>query len=434
MATSNKVPGVARIPRVASLHISTTQGYAGLLSKEGQHVFGYAPDVVADNDGARSISLTMPVRAESYKTTLMLPAFQTFLPEGFLADRIIEKFSKTMRVDDMALLALSGANAIGRIRVSQSRTIESDKGSIESLKEILGSTGSKDLFEYLCDRYLIASGIAGVQPKVLLEAEDDLAASATSAKNKTRARKTSGKTSIGEKTTLRGKSLIIKVSGNDYPNLTENEFHCLSIARNLRLPMPGFWLSKDKTRLAIERFDIDNETGDFLGFEDMVSLQGKVNERKYEGSYENVALAIRQNASPAWLQQSLNEFFASLVLSMVLKNGDAHLKNFGLLYTHPESDDCRLSPLYDLVCTAVYIPRDLPALSLAKKKAWPTRQELIVFGRDVCRVHDPEMVIDRTLNAAMEYRPDADESGMWKLMKAEINTTAHALARDGSRP
>lgn len=432
MATNNKASSV---PRVASLHIATTQGYAGLLSKDGQHVFGYAPDVVADNDGARSISLAMPVRAESYKTTLMLPAFQTFLPEGFLAHRIVEKFSKTMRIDDMALLALSGANAIGRIRVSQSRVIDTDKGNIESLKEILGSTGSKDLFEYLCDRYLIASGIAGVQPKVLLEAQDDLAAGAASAKKRTRARKTSGKTasskkSIGEKSTLRGRSLIVKVNGADFPHLTENEFHCLSIARNLRLPMPDFWLSEDKKRLVIERFDIDKVSGDFLGFEDMVSLQGKVNERKYEGSYENVALAIRQNVSPAWLQQSLNEFFASLVLSMVLKNGDAHLKNFGLLYTHPESDDCRLSPLYDLVCTAVYIPKDLPALSLTKKKAWPTRGELIAFGRDVCRVHDPGEVIDHTLNAATEYRPDADKSGMWKQMKAAIDASAHALARD----
>lgn len=423
MATSK---GSAETPRVKSLHVATTQGYAGLLSKDGQHVFGYASDVVANEVGARSISLTMPVRPESYKTSLMLPAFQTFLPEGFLADRIVEKFSKTMRVDDMALLALSGANAIGRIRVSQTREIDADKSGIESLREILAGTGSKDLFEYLCDRYLIASGISGVQPKVLLEAADDLAA------NDNPPREKRGKMSIGERSTLRAKSLIIKVSGSDYPDLTENEFHCLSIARRLKLPVPEFWLSDDRKRLAIERFDIDSGTGGFLGFEDMVSLQGKVNARKYEGSYESVALAIKQNASPAWLQHSLNGFFESLVLTMVLKNGDAHLKNFGLLYTHPESDDCRLSPIYDIVCTTAYIPRDLPALSLARQKAWPTRQALIQFGQEVCRVHDPEVVIDRTLNSATEYQPESDESGMWKKMKAEIYAAADALTRAGS--
>ncbi|NBS57071.1 MAG: type II toxin-antitoxin system HipA family toxin [Betaproteobacteria bacterium] len=418
MATNRTASGV---PRVGTLHVGTTQGYAGLLSKEGQHVFSYASDVVSDEDAKRSISLTMPIRTESYKTTLMLPVFQTFLPEGFLKDRIIEKFSKTLRVDDMALLALSGANAIGRIRLSQSRDTGPGNGGMESLREILADTASKDLFEYLCDRYLIASGIAGVQPKVMLEAHDDL---------ETEAPARPRKSSLGEKSTLRGRNLIIKVSGSDYPHLTENEFHCLSIARSLKLPVPAFWLSDDRKRLAIERFDTGKEPGSFLGFEDMVSLQGKVNDRKYEGSYENIALAIRQNASPAFSRQSLGEFFSSLVLSVAVRNGDAHLKNFGLLYTHPESNDCRLSPLYDIVCTTMYLPADLPALSLARQKTWPTRQALASFGRDSCRVDDPEAVIDRIVNAATGYRPESDESGTWVKMKREIDAAARTLGRN----
>jgi serine/threonine-protein kinase HipA len=31
----------------------------------------------------------------------------------------------------------------------------------------------------------------------------------------------------------------------------------------------------------------------------------------------------------------------SLVLSMMVRNGDAHLKNFGLLYTHPQTPESR---------------------------------------------------------------------------------------------
>jgi serine/threonine-protein kinase HipA len=409
---------VTSVARVKALHVSTTQGYAGLLARDSQHVFGYAPDVVADAVGASSISLTMPVRAASYQASLMLPVFQTFLPEGFLADRIVEKFSKTMRVDDMALLALTSTNPIGRIRVSQTLEGTTNKGNIESLKEILGDTKSKDLFEYLCDRYLIASGISGVQPKVMIDTSDDLVAH-----KKTKA-------SIGEKSTLRTKRLIVKVSGSEFPHLTENEFHCLSIAQKIGVPVPRFWLSADKKRLAVERFDIDTATQEFLGFEDMVSLQGKVNERKYEGSYENVALAIRQNASPTHVQQSLNEFYASLVLSMVMKNGDAHLKNFGLLYTNPETDDCRLSPTYDVVCTTAFLPKDLPALSLARTKAWPTREALIKFGREHCRVDAPADVIDVTITAATEYRSDDDESGMWATMKKEVDTAAKWLSYD----
>lgn len=409
MATSS-------VPRVATLHVTTPQGYSGLLSESGQHVFAYAPEVVAAGDGSRSLSLTMPVRPESYATTPLLPVFQTFLPEGFLAQRIVDRFSKTLRMDDMALLALSSANAIGRIRLGRTPQAESGAGVVESLKEILESPGSKNLFEELCDRYLIASGIAGVQPKVLLAAADDLIVP-----------KRTGKASIGEKSTLRGRSLIIKVGGDDYPSLADNEFHCLSIARGLGLPVPAFWISADRKRLAIERFDVDRDSGAFLGFEDMVSLQGKVNDRKYEGTYENIALAIRKNASPAWMQRSLNDFFASLVLSMALRNGDAHLKNFGLLYTHPEADDCRLSPIYDVVCTTVFLPGDLPALSLAGRKAWPTRDVLEAFGREHCRVDAPGDVIDRVVTMAAEYRPDSDESGMWKKMKVKIDEAARSL-------
>jgi hypothetical protein len=76
------------------------------------------------------------------------------------------------------------------------------------------------------------------------------------------------------------------VSGPYCPQLTENEFHCLSIARNLARSVDpvasSFWLSADHKRLAIERFDYDRGSGIYPGFEDMVSLHGTVNERKYK--------------------------------------------------------------------------------------------------------------------------------------------------------
>ena len=79
------------------------------------------------------------------------------------------------------------------------------------------------------------------------------------------------------------------------PELAANEFHCLSIAKNAGLEVPEFWLSEDQKRLVIERFD--RARGSVLGFEDMVSLQGKQNADKYDGSIESVAKAIRLNAS-----------------------------------------------------------------------------------------------------------------------------------------
>ena len=422
MATRNPTS----LPRVELLHVFVPTDLCGRLAKHGQHSFTYDTSVLEKGDPAAEISLTMPLSAQSYSTTPMLPVFQTFLPEGYLRDRIRERFAKVLRVDDMALLALSGGNAIGRLRVSRERAITPVSGATESLQEILADQGSRDLFEHLADTYLIQSGVGGVQPKVLLPAADDT----ESSDGEVNPAAPSTKRSIGERATLRGRQLIVKISGPDYPDLSVNEFHCLSIARNLArsvdLAVPRFWLSADRKRLAIERFDYDRDSGIYSGFEDMVSLQGTVNEKKYEGSYENVAKAIALNAAPDRVRQSLREFFSMLSLSVVLRNGDAHLKNFGLLYTDPGADDCRLSPLYDVVCTAVYLERDLPALTLAGARAWPDRKTLEGFGRMHCHVHDAAEVVDRIIAAATDYRPDDDESGMWRQMREAVESALTA--------
>jgi serine/threonine-protein kinase HipA len=159
----------------------------------------------------------------------------------------------------------------------------------------------------------------------------------------------------------------------------------------------------------------------------MVSLQGKVNDEKYEGSYENVALAIEKNASPELAYASLKEFFESIVLSVIVRNGDAHLKNFGLLYTDPTSDDCRLSPLFDVVCTTMYLPRDQMALKLAKSKSWPDRKTLIQFGRQHCRVEHAGTILDRIADAASEYQPEDSASDLWRQMREQIETGLQSI-------
>lgn len=52
------------------------------------------------------------------------------------------------------------------------------------------------------------------------------------------------------------------------------------------------------------------------------------------------------------LSHELARFYEQLVFSIMLRNGDAHLKNFGVLYTHP--GDARLAPMFDVVTTAIY--------------------------------------------------------------------------------
>lgn len=391
--------------RIKALHVSTQSGKSGLLLRESQHAFLYDPALLVNGDRRQEISLTMPLRSDPWRTHPMLPVFQTFLPEGYLKDRIESKFGKVLKMDDMALLALSGSNAIGRLRVSTHPEPSTEATGVESLAEIMSDQHSRDLFEYLSGKYLIGTAIAGVQPKVVVPvAQESLAHD-------------SSKKSLGDRSTLRARQVIVKIDGGEYPGVTENEYHCLSIARNTGLiEVPDFSLSQDFRRLAIERFD-RNESGEYLGFEDMVSLQGKVNADKYQGSYEMVAATIRQTCSAPHLHASLQAYYASVVLAVVLKNGDAHLKNFGMRYTDPATDDCRLSPIYDQVCTTAYIPKDLLALKLNKTRSWPNRETLEKFGRDSCAVSSPGQVIEQVQDAVAQYRPQI-QGPAWGALRA----------------
>ena len=56
-------------------------------------------------------------------------------------------------------------------------------------------------------------------------------------------------------------------------------------------------------------------------------------------------------------------------MSYFLKNGDAHLKNFGVIYS-TYFKIISFAPAYDIVNTCVYIYKDRPALSMFGKKIW----------------------------------------------------------------
>ena len=77
-----------------------------------------------------------------------------------------------------------------------------------------------------------------------------------------------------------------------------------------------------------------------------------------------------------------------IVINHFVKNGDAHLKNFGLIYDN--LDEIRLAPAYDVVSTCVYIKNDIPALLLLGSKKWWKRNYLIRFGIEHCDLSSKE--------------------------------------------
>lgn len=389
--------------RFKRLDIHTTQGFAGELTRESQYVFNYRT-----RDPSCEIALAMPLRAQSYAANVLPGVLRQNLPEGYLYFWIKEHFGKVAKMDDMSILAIAGREVIGRVRCLQPDAEADRETGGESLEAILTWRGTEDLFEYLAQRYALSSGISGVQPKVLV-AEP----SARTGKD------------VVDKSTIKGRRLIVKSSGADYPGLAENEYLCMSIARQAGLEVPNFWLSENRQLLVVERFDYGD--GGYLGFEDMTSLMNRQTDEKYTGSYEQVAKALALFCSAEQTTRSLVEFFKSVTLSVLLRNGDAHLKNFGVLYTHPHRQDCRLSPLYDVVNTTAYIPRDTLALKLNGSKAWPRREDLVRFGKAHCRVDHPDEIMDQLVEVAMTFRPG--ESAIWRQMRPEIENAGALLAQ-----
>lgn len=370
--------------KIKHLVVGTPQGVAGDLLKEARYAFNYSA-----RESECEVSLTMPLRAESYAAGALLPIFEMNHPEGYLLYKIEEAFAKVGGLDDMRLLDIVGGEQIGRLSYARPQEQRAAKSRQIGLAEILKRQPTSELFDFLVATYF-ESGISGVQPKVLVPDADRPA-----------------RVPAGRETVVHA-DLIVKSGGDEFPHLAQNEFMCLSAARAAGIETPRFWLSDDGGLLVVERFDLKD--GNALGFEDMAVLMNKTSRRKYEGSYENVAKAVRLYCSEADPLADLGRLFAYIAFTVMVRNGDGHLKNFGLLYEHPaDRHSVRLAPLYDVVTTSLYgfthprtyltkYDRTL-ALKLSKSRDYPDLDTLLDFGRDHCGVVRPEEVFERIADA-----------------------------------
>ena len=350
-----------------------------LVKTPDEFVFNYS-----SKEPSRFISLTMLVRAKSYVHPVMPPIFEMRLPEGYLLAIIKKHFAKLTATDDFGLLMLLSASVRGRIHYSAGLRARGDVLSLDDLLHPKSTT----LFDELVSRFALKSPLSGVQPKVLAQIEN--------------------------KATLKVDDYIVKAWGEDYPELAINEYFCMRAVMAAGITVPTFYLSEDDRYFIMNRFDV-LASGDALGFEDMCVLQGKKRDDKYSGSYEQIAKTIKTFTSARYKNSSLQQFFKMVVMNNLLQNGDAHLKNFGLLYR--SIDQVWLAPAYDVVSTTAYIKSDIAALNLLGSKRWHNRKNLIRLGLEVCDLSAKQAknLFDECLNAmevmGVEVRTRLDKEG-----------------------
>lgn len=371
---------------------------AGKLFKLGEHeyIFKYTTSEPED-----FVSLTMPVRVRDYETQVLHPIFQMNLPEGFNLEVIRGKFAKLLELDDIDLLAMVGGRPIGRVRAARpGKPPSSSAASVFDDKALMGSRASQELLDHLIDQYVPEQGVSGVQPKVLLPLS---------------------KSSQRERKAVFATPTHIYKSSREHEGLSVNEYFCLRAAAAAGLPVPANALSRDGEVLRVRRFDGDAQ-GQAIGFEEAVVLRGLSRHGKYQASLEELANSLKDFTDRGkWLAEA-QKFFALVAFNVGVRNGDAHLKNFGLVYTR--SNDAVLAPVYDVVTSTVYVPKDLMALSLQGSKDWPERAALLDFARFHCGIR-PQIgarIVDRVSQAIRSTNRELsayarDNPSRRKLMK-----------------
>ncbi|WP_110947709.1 type II toxin-antitoxin system HipA family toxin [Pseudomonas bohemica] len=377
------------------VRIRTPQGESGELStvETGDYLFRYGLDAAPQSQ----ISLTMPLRDAAFSSRSLHPVFQMNLPEGYVLEQLRNRLAKTTPLNPMLLMALTGSGSpVGRVAV-QSASIDELLGTRSdvqgrSLAQILSWDGAHDLFAELVDSYILRTGISGVQPKVIVP-EAAFAAD--------------------PRATLLMPELIVKSGRADFPALAINEYVCMDAARRAGMPVPDFYLSDNRELFVMRRFDREPDQRP-IGFEDMAVLMGLGTEQKYDSSYEKIARAIRLFCGPEKIATSLEQFFDIVALSCMVGNGDAHLKNFGLLYRDPLGRDAHLAPAYDIVNTTAYIEEDSLALRLAGSKSLFGSRLGILELASACNIRKPGPRLERLIAA------------VYQSLKANAHLSEHA--------
>jgi len=173
---------------------------------------------------------------------------------------------------------------------------------------------------------------------------------------------------------------IIKTPSTKHKFVPLNEYTAMSLAglagvdipeiRLVELEMldnlPRINLPDEKQAFAIKRFD--REGNQRIHMEDFAQILVKYPHEKYtSANYEAIGKVIYDFSGDGLADAQ--QFARRLLINILLANGDAHLKNWSLLY--PDKVTPRLSPAYDIVTTNVYIEGETQyALNLGQTKEW----------------------------------------------------------------
>jgi serine/threonine-protein kinase HipA len=218
-----------------------------------------------------------------------------------------------------------------------------------------------------------------------------------------------------------GGSWIVKLPSTQFGAIPENEYVMLELARAIGISVPKIGLvpvgaiqglPESVARIAgkalvVQRFD-RAAGGRRIHVEDFAQVFGLFPDDKYgHRSYANIGSVLWAETG----EEGTYEFVRRLVFSVLIGNGDMHLKNWSLLY--PDGRTPVLAPAYDFVATLPYIAGDKLALNFGGSQSLN------------------EITVDQIRRFADTARLPV--SPLWKIVRETIERTAAAWKTLGQK-
>lgn len=346
-----------QILKVRVLKISLYNQLVGYLAgyQDGKVIFTFSHDYIAQDIIERpTFSLKYFKKSDNYfrhqlKSRVKLPAFfSNLLPEGELREYVVRNL-KVHTDAEFDILANLGRDLPGALVAKELSYDEIPPYALEGRVNISS--------EIIDNPVMNQFSLSGVLMKYsLFQVGNEFHISKSN--------------NIG--------TWIIKVPSNRFLEVPLNEYSSMKLAEAAGIYIPEIKLVKlenikgipdikmpeEEYAFAIKRFD--RRAGERIHAEDFAQVFDLYPADKYRHTnYDTIAKTIF-HTFPDPIPH-IQEFIARLVVNIMIGNGDAHIKNWSILYE--DRVNPTISPAYDILFTRAYIKdEDSIALNLGKEK------------------------------------------------------------------
>lgn len=217
-----------------------------------------------------------------------------------------------------------------------------------------------------------------------------------------------------------GEAWIVKPPHPAYPHVPANEFTMMRLAAAAGIETPEVKLVSlrdlaldDYPELSIPQWEAwayavrryDRAAAGRIHAEDFAQVFSVYADQEYRATNYDTIGRLIFDLFPHRFDQ-LAEFVRRLVVNILIGNGDAHLKNWSILYR--DGITPQLSPVYDLVSTIGYVADDRLALNLGGEKRFAAIDRTH-FDRLARRIDAPPKfvldVVEQTVATARKTWP-----------------------------